>query len=158
MIDAATALFPQIDFRTGDATSLELDSNTFEYVLFSYYSLDYISLESQRYRALAEIHRVVKPDGIFMFSSHNQWYLLPALFLDHTRVKNYLFCKENLLHPFTRYRPVKTRTGEPTTYFSNPLRQRAQLEKVGFELINFIVEHDDVRKYLEVTPYYVAQK
>lgn len=44
---------------------------SFDFVLFSFNSIDYISHEG-RLMAMAEIQRVLKPGGIFMFSTHNR--------------------------------------------------------------------------------------
>jgi SAM-dependent methyltransferase len=45
-------------------------SGSFDFVLFSYNGLDYVD-RSGRTSALREIHRVLAPGGVFMFSSHN---------------------------------------------------------------------------------------
>lgn len=46
---------------------------SFDFALFSFNGLDCVSHEG-RQQALAEIHRVLRPGGIFMFSSHNRSY------------------------------------------------------------------------------------
>jgi SAM-dependent methyltransferase len=43
----------------------------FDFVLFSFNGLDYVSHEG-RLKALAEINRVLRRDGLFVFSSHNR--------------------------------------------------------------------------------------
>lgn len=48
-----------------------LKGNLFDFVLFSYNGLDYIG-HDDRQRALQEIHRVLKEDGIVVLSSHNR--------------------------------------------------------------------------------------
>jgi SAM-dependent methyltransferase len=45
-------------------------SGSFDFVLFSYNGIDYVD-RSGRQDALREIHRVLAPGGVFMFSSHN---------------------------------------------------------------------------------------
>lgn len=62
------------DFLVGDARDLkEFADETFDFVLFSYNGIDAISHED-RLKVLREISRVLKKDGIFMFSSHNRDY------------------------------------------------------------------------------------
>jgi ubiquinone/menaquinone biosynthesis C-methylase UbiE len=56
-----------------DAASLMLDSNSFDTVFFPFHGIDYVSPDI--YAAVAEARRVMKPDGVFIFSSHNRLYL-----------------------------------------------------------------------------------
>ncbi len=66
--------YPSANIFCGDATNLkEFDAETFDFVLFSYNGLDSISNE-QRLLVFKEVSRVLKKDGIFMFSSHNRDY------------------------------------------------------------------------------------
>lgn len=44
--------------------------DTFDFVLFSFNGLDYNS-HDERFTGLAEVHRVLKPNGFFCFSTHN---------------------------------------------------------------------------------------
>ncbi|HZR57781.1 MAG TPA: class I SAM-dependent methyltransferase [Terriglobales bacterium] len=58
-------------FRVADACSMpEFADGSFDFVLFSYNGLDYVSGE-MRQKALHEIRRVLCPGGKFAFSSHN---------------------------------------------------------------------------------------
>ncbi|MCJ7666502.1 MAG: class I SAM-dependent methyltransferase [Actinobacteria bacterium] len=68
-------------FITCDAREMEeLSDNSFDFVLFSFNGMDSFSHED-RISALKEIHRVLRPDGYFCFSSHNlDWRGLPDLF------------------------------------------------------------------------------
>lgn len=60
-----------LEFRLADICSMPFFPDaSFEFVLFSYNGLDYMSLDSRR-KALTEIHRVVREGGYFAFSSHN---------------------------------------------------------------------------------------
>lgn len=69
MIKAARSLYPDIDFRVGDAKELDFCDNVFDNVLFSYNGLMLIEGFKERERALREICRVLKKGGIFFFST-----------------------------------------------------------------------------------------
>jgi SAM-dependent methyltransferase len=66
--------YPAARFICGDACSLDgLEDNSFDFVLFSYNGIDCVSHEG-RLGVLRSVHRVLKPGGTFMFSSHNRDY------------------------------------------------------------------------------------
>lgn len=66
--------YPEARILWADATDLkEFESDSFDFVLFSYNGLDSIS-NQDRHKVLKETHRVLKNGGIFMFSSHNRDY------------------------------------------------------------------------------------
>jgi ubiquinone/menaquinone biosynthesis C-methylase UbiE len=67
--------FPTADIRNLDARNLSVfDSNTFDFVNFSFNGIDYVNLKD-REQILSEINRVLKPNGIFFFSTHNKSYV-----------------------------------------------------------------------------------
>lgn len=61
-----------IDFRIGDATQLDFPKNQFDQVIFSFNGLMSIPMASSRTQAIREIHRVLKPSGIFIFTTHDR--------------------------------------------------------------------------------------
>lgn len=72
MVDAARANYPDGDFRVGDAADLSgFDDGEFDLVVFSYNGLDYLHPLTDRHTALWEIHRVLRPGGTLILSSHN---------------------------------------------------------------------------------------
>lgn len=64
--------FPTLDLRTMDVRDLSsFDDGSFDLVSFSFNGIDYIN-HSQRATALAGIHRVLAPGGLFVFSTLNR--------------------------------------------------------------------------------------
>jgi SAM-dependent methyltransferase len=72
MVAEASRQFPGTRLEVQDARDLSTYANgQFEVVLFSFNGLDCLSQEG-RLQALEEIWRVLKPGGLFGFSSHNR--------------------------------------------------------------------------------------
>jgi SAM-dependent methyltransferase len=64
--------FPQGNFKTIDARDLSyFRSESFDFVNFSFNGLDYADPEGRQH-IFEEIARVLKPGGIFFFSTHNK--------------------------------------------------------------------------------------
>ncbi len=78
MVERARARCPGLDLHVGDARALTaFDDASFDVVLFSFNGLDYVD-HSGRQQVLAEVHRVLKAGGVFLFSSHNRDVAVPA--------------------------------------------------------------------------------
>lgn len=71
LLAVASERFPDLDLRVMDARALDFDAERFDLVTFSYAGIDAVDLED-RLRILAEVHRVVTPDGLFVFSALNR--------------------------------------------------------------------------------------
>jgi len=79
MIEVCKKNFPGLAgknaIRFGNVCSMdELETGNFDFALFSYNGIDYISHE-ERVSAFQEILRVIKPGGHFVFSTHNLMYI-----------------------------------------------------------------------------------
>lgn len=60
-----------IKFKVCDARDLNtFKDNSFNFILFSFNGIDYVS-HDERLKIMAEIRRVLKPNGYFGFSTHN---------------------------------------------------------------------------------------
>ncbi|HEY7626686.1 MAG TPA: class I SAM-dependent methyltransferase [Ilumatobacteraceae bacterium] len=70
LVAAARRRFPDADLRVGDARALDFPDASFDVVMFSSNGLDAIS-HADRETALHEIRRVLRSDGVFLFSTHN---------------------------------------------------------------------------------------
>jgi SAM-dependent methyltransferase len=69
MVSAARSSYPGIDVREGDARDLSfIGSSTVKFVFFSFNGIDYVDHEG-RCGIIAEIARVLRPDGIFAYST-----------------------------------------------------------------------------------------
>jgi len=72
MIAACRKKFPQLEFETANASDLSrFATSSFDAVVMAFNAMDYVIPDESRFRALREIRRVLKPEGILIFSSHN---------------------------------------------------------------------------------------
>jgi ubiquinone/menaquinone biosynthesis C-methylase UbiE len=72
MIAEARRVHPDIDFVIGEASDLSsFVSGSFDAVVFSFNGIDYLHPDGARHRCLAEVRRVLRPRGAFVFSTHN---------------------------------------------------------------------------------------
>jgi len=60
-----------ISFATENACALSFDADSFDAVLFSANGIMTIPAKEMRQKAFNEIHRVLKPGGIFIFTTHD---------------------------------------------------------------------------------------
>src|SRR5258706_3427623 len=72
MVVACQQKFPRLKFLVADAANLApLDNRTFDSVVMAFNGMDYLIPTESRRQGLAEIHRVLRKDGVLIFSSHN---------------------------------------------------------------------------------------
>jgi SAM-dependent methyltransferase len=72
MIALCRRKFPDIAFVNADATKLLMFGNaSLDAVVMAFNGFDYVLEEGPRRAALGEIRRILKPGGVFIFSSHN---------------------------------------------------------------------------------------
>jgi SAM-dependent methyltransferase len=72
MIDRCRRRYPDGKFHTVDACDMsKFESRSFDAVVFSFNGLDYIHPITARGTALDECRRVLRDEGVFLFSGHN---------------------------------------------------------------------------------------
>jgi ubiquinone/menaquinone biosynthesis C-methylase UbiE len=72
MVAACRTKFPDLEFHVCSAADLSaFASSSFNVVLMAFNGIDYVIPDETRLQALREIHRVLTPDGLLIFSSHN---------------------------------------------------------------------------------------
>jgi SAM-dependent methyltransferase len=157
LLAQANADRPDIDFVSSDVSDLPFATDSYEYAVFGFNGLDYLAPLDQRREALREIRRILSPSGTFLFSSHNGWYALPALLGDHGYLRDKYLRAKNDDRLFDPYKFEQTAIGDLETYFTNPLRQRRELSRVGFELVSVVGKRSFPFWLVESSPYYVAR-
>ena len=88
----------KIKFYVDDALALDAKNETFDVVLFSYNGLMTIPKNENRLFAVSEIARVLKPNGLFIFTTHDRddyekdakWWKLEKIKFDNGLADNRL--------------------------------------------------------------------
>lgn len=166
MVEVTKNRLPGLDCRVLDATSLDLPSASFDVVWFSYNGLDYIYPFSSRMAALAEIKRVLKPGGVFVYSSHNILGRCTRITRPLMRclIRYHLaFLYHSLRKPLLQNYWRENNNGDNwlSSYCGIPTRQIGTLRKAGFEPVS--LESQYARSLWDITwkdfwPHYVARK
>ncbi len=157
MVEQCRGLFletPHRRFVLADAVDLsQFESESFDIVLFSYNGIDHLDLVD-RTTSLKEIHRVLKPGGVYFFSSHAFTVLphrTPAIpsvshnplrwistWVSNRREKNF-FSRVNHLAAETDAQargwavlPDKAHGGEMEFFYIRPNAQIPHLERLNF--------------------------
>lgn len=72
MIDACRRRFPEVRFELADARRLSsVGDESIQLVMFSCNGIGMVS-HADRLAIMREVHRTLKPDGVFLFSTHNR--------------------------------------------------------------------------------------
>lgn len=78
MVETCRRRFRDGRFMVADARDLSaFGDGSFDFVLFSFNGIDHVNKEG-REKVLKEVWRVLRPEGIFLFSSHNSAFDLRA--------------------------------------------------------------------------------
>lgn len=158
MINLATTTFPEADLRQQDARNLsDFAEASFDMVWFSYNGIDYVS-HNDRIKILREVRRVLKPQGLFIFSSHNRDSITyPAYHLKNlsfsinpVRFAKRFFHYVNGIINAAKLRGQEVHTNDYAilndpahqynmlTYYISGEKQVEQLKAVGFEVLGMV--------------------
>ena len=181
MVEFSRQRYSDLRFQVADVRDLScFRTGEFDFVLFSYNGLDYID-HNDRLLALAEIRRVLKVGGVFVFSAHNrqfnriklkpsmQFFLNPVRLLKeaisyYKQLKNRreLKSKEIQTEEYALYNDSGNNFGL-ITYYIDRHYQEKQLAGAGFELLEMyklngqsLLENEDGSESAWI--YYVAKR
>lgn len=121
----------EIVFRREDATELSFEAEAFGAVVFGFNGLMQIPARQQRRKALSEIWRIVKPGGVFLFTTlDREDRLYEAVFSDSSDYDHDPIRNPNVLEDGDRH--FETEHG--TTFMHIPRRREvlADLEETGW--------------------------
>ena len=174
MINVCIKKYPSLQFLTLDASDLStFKAENFEVAVFLFNGVDYL-LESKRLSCLNEVNRVLKPDGLFIFSTHNArmiflpprlncvsllkklWRVLRSVKYLSLSVRQ--LCRRSFYQGWgTIVDPVH---GSLLTHVSTPKYVSRELQEMGFELIEIVSSNYPDNSGVLTTPwfYYVARK
>lgn len=132
LVSAAKALNREISYFVGDACILHFKDMSFDVVVFSFNGIDYIYPYQRRVMALREIKRVLKPGGLFIFSTHNNciprdWEGILRLFVTPFKKMNNTYITDSSYS-----------WGGVRVYVTNPTSQIEELSSIGFEMIKLV--------------------
>jgi ubiquinone/menaquinone biosynthesis C-methylase UbiE len=162
MVRCCRRRFPGLEFHHCDGIDMRIfEDHTFALAWFSYNGIDYAYPED-RARIIREVYRVLRPGGLFVFSSHNlrarpqRPRLLPLLVLDPnpwrmarvnlSSLKRYLtsvyYYRRNKPHelhgPGFAVRVDMAHEYRLLTFHASMAYQVEQLEAMGFEGIEMV--------------------
>lgn len=153
-----------ITFSVGDAACLDYDDETFEVALFSFNGIMQIPGKENRIKVLKEIKRILKPEGYFLFTTHDRdsgkEY---ESFWQEEKKKWELHIQDKSLHEFGD-RVIKME--ERDTFLHFPTREEviSCLKEAGFVLIERILrselceESEEVKKFSTDCLLWLVQK
>ena len=134
--------FPELSFENDDAITLaNQESKSYDTVFYTMNGIDYIENVKDRYAAISSAYRVLKDNGLFIFSSHNH----------KAYVFSYKDIRANPLPERIKYfmsgnhfretvREEENVVGGGNIWKSSPEHIICRTESLGFEFLDYAVD------------------
>ena len=88
MVQACQRKFPDLKFIVSDASDLSMFADAeFDAVVFAFNGIDYVFPEDSRVACLRHVHRILKHQGVFIFSTHNPKAVLVRKSINQERMR-----------------------------------------------------------------------
>lgn len=176
MIAQCRSTYPKLAFRVGDAADLSfLPDGHFDVIVFSFNGLGFLGSDERRSACLIECRRVLKPNGVFVFSLHNPRSVIYAPSLAGLTIKRRVRYVSRIpihslrrMYHFGRTQAFRRGRGyvmEPvhgglSVYMSTPRFVCEELTRTGFYVDLILGSEYPLPKMQYSTPwyYYAAMK
>ncbi len=134
--------FPKLLFENDDAITLAgQESQSYDTVFYTMNGIDYIESQEDRSAAIRSVHRILKENGLFIFSSHNH----------KAYVFSYKDIRANPLPERIKYlmsgnffketvREEENVVGGGNIWKSSPEQVISQTELLGFKFLDYAVD------------------
>ncbi|MCK5510788.1 methyltransferase domain-containing protein [Candidatus Parcubacteria bacterium] len=132
-----------IDYRIGDATDLEFPDNYFDGAIFANNGWVQIPGKENRQKALAEIHRTMKPNGYFILVAHQRYHTGNYLFFWIIQWIKFFLLKPLGFkfreldfgdHFFTRPYKIENKKVKQFIHMTSKKEVEEQIKKTGFKI------------------------
>lgn len=153
----------RLSFEAHSATDLPFDDDTFDSIIFSFNGLMQIPMQSARRQALREIHRVLKRDGVFIFTSHDRALSLYQDYWKEEKIRWENGTQDPLLMEFGN-RACDTPSGRYFIHIPIEKEMREELSLASFEVIftamrsSIAEESEDVEDFSDDCCFWVVKK
>ncbi len=88
MIRLCREKYPHLEFIESEASDLSAFApGSFDAIVMAFNGMDYVIPDEKRKRCLEECHRLLKPGGVLLFSSHNPRHIFVRPSLNRQRIK-----------------------------------------------------------------------
>ena len=153
----------EINFLQSDATQLSFDNNSFDGVIFGFNGLMQIPHRENRKKAMQECFRVLRPNGKFVFTSHDRSLPKWKKFWQNERKKWKIGSQDKALLEFgDRY--GDTPNGKLFIHVPDTSDIRKDLKEVGFLLERDVLrsrvadESQMVKDFSDECRFWIARK
>lgn len=150
-------------FAVEDATKLSFPPESFDAAIFAFNGLQMIPKHTRRERAIAEIARVLRKGGIFIFTGHDRTHAARSAHWRRERESWENNTRDPELDDFGDYNHA-TPQGVMFIHAAEPAKIRAALQAAGFEILfselrsRICSESAEVREFSDDTRFWVARK
>ncbi|MFD6209832.1 class I SAM-dependent methyltransferase [Peribacillus sp. NPDC060253] len=155
-----------IPFILGDAANLPFNNSSFDKAIFAFNGFMQIPQRKNRTLALKEINRILKPEGIFIFTTHDRDK--NENYLNFWEQEEIIWCEgkqdERLYEFGDIFTPGKILQNDTYLHIPNQLEVLDCLEEAGFIVIESFYrselfhESDDVINFSSDCRFWIVQK